>query len=81
MIMKYLDLEEKHLFDREGILKASERRLLEIEALWRGLEREKDGLETELKRLISGECPELSQEMKPAFADAGIHLVYGMEWL
>lgn len=81
VIMKYLDLEEKHLFDREGILKASERRLLEIEALWRGLEREKDGLETELKRLISGECPELSQEMKQAFADAGIHLVYGMEWL
>ncbi len=81
VIMKYLDLEEKHLFDREGILKASERRLLEIETLWRGLEREKDGLETELKRLISGECPELSQEMKQAFADAGIHLVYGMEWL
>ncbi len=81
VILKYLGLAQALLFDREGILKASERRLQEIEAIWRSLERERDTLEMELKRLINGEIPELSLEMKQAFADAGIHLVYGMEWL
>ena len=42
VILKYLDLDEKELFDREKILHASGRKLAEIANLRRNLEKEED---------------------------------------
>lgn len=81
VILKYLDLEEKELFDREKILYASERKLLEISNIRRNLEKEEDTLQKEYQRLTKGQVLELPQELEEELAGLGLHFVYGMEWL
>lgn len=81
VILKYLDLEERELFDTETILRASERKLLEISNLRRNLEKEEDALQKEYQRLTKGQILELPQELEAELAGLGIHFVYGMEWL
>lgn len=81
VILKYLDLDEKELFDREKILHASGRKLAEIANLRRNLEKEEDSLQKEYQRLTKGQVLELSQELEAELAGLGIHVVYGMEWL
>ncbi len=81
VILKYLDLDEKELFDREKILHASGRKLAEIANLRRNLEKEEDSLQKEYQRLTKGQVLELPQELEAELAGFGIHVVYGMEWL
>lgn len=81
VILKYLDLDEKELFDREKILHASGRKLAEIANFRRNLEKEEDSLQKEYQRLTKGQVLELSQELEAELAGLGIHVVYGMEWL
>ena len=81
VILKYLDLDEKELFDREKILHASGRKLAEIANLRRNLEKEEDSLQKEYQRLTKGQVLELPQELEAELAGLGIHVVYGMEWL
>ncbi|MCI9152617.1 MAG: hypothetical protein HFH20_02405 [Ruminococcus sp.] len=81
VILKYLDLDEKELFDREKILQASGRKLLETANLRRNLEKEEDGLQKEYQRLTKGQVLELPQELEAELTGLGIHVVYGMEWL
>ena len=81
VILKYLDLEEKDVFDTEKILHASGRKLLEISNLRRNLEKEEDVLQKEYQRLTKGQVLELPQELEAELAGLGIHVVYGMEWL
>ena len=81
VILKYLDLDEKELFDREKILHASGRKLAEIANFRRNLEKEEDCLQKEYQRLTKGQVLELSQELEAELAGLGIHVVYGMEWL
>lgn len=81
VILKYLDLDEKELFDREKILHASGRKLAEIAGLRRNLEKEEDSLQKEYQRLTKGQVLELPQELEAELAGLGIHVVYGMEWL
>ena len=81
VILRYLDLDEKLLFEKDEILHASKRKLLEIDSIRRNLEKEEDGLQKEYKRLTEGKYLELSEEMESAFEEMGIHIVYGMEWL
>lgn len=81
VILKYLDLDEKELFDREKILHASGRKLAEIANFRRNLEKEDDSLQKEYQRLTKGQVLELPQELEAELAGLGIHVVYGMEWL
>ena len=81
VILKYLDLDEKELFDREKILHASGRKLAEIANLRRNLEKEEDSLQKEYQQLTKGQVLELPQELEAELAGLGIHVVYGMEWL
>lgn len=80
-ILKYLELEETALFEEEKILKAADRKLLEIESLRRILEKEENELQKEYQRLTQGRMLELPSELEAEFEKAGIHIVYGMEWL
>lgn len=81
VILKYLELEEKDVFDTEKILHASARKLQEISNLRRNLEKEEDVLQKEYQRLTKGQVLELPQELEAELAGLGIHVVYGMEWL
>ncbi len=78
VILRYLDLDEKLLFEKDEILHASKRKLLEIDSIRRNLEKEEDGLQKEYKRLTEGKYLELSEEMESAFEEMGIHIVYGV---
>lgn len=81
VILKYLDLEEKVLFDTAAILHASERKRLEIGEIKRNLEKEEDALQKEYQRLTQGKTLEIPAELEKEIAGLGIHPVYGMEWL
>ncbi len=81
VILRYLNLEDSLLFEREEILRVSERKLLEIDGVRRNLEKEEDALQKEYQRLTQGKVLELSEELKTGFEELGIHVVYGMEWL
>ncbi len=81
VILKYLDLDERELFDTEKILHVSGRKLLEISSLRRNLEKEEDTLQKEYQRLTKGQVLELPPELETELAGLGIHFVYGMEWL
>lgn len=80
-ILRYLNLEDSLLFNREEILRISERKLLEIDGVRRNLEKEEDALQKEYQRLTQGKVLELPSELKTGFENLGIHVVYGMEWL
>ena len=80
-ILKYLDMEERHLLDTDRILENSARKLRELEELRRNLEKEEDSLEKEYLSLTSGKILELPEELEKELDDLGIHTVYGMEWL
>ena len=80
-ILKYLDMEERHLLDADRILENSARKLRELEELRRNLEKEEDSLEKEYLSLTSGKVLELPEELEKELDDLGIHTVYGMEWL
>ena len=80
-ILKYLDMEERHLLDTDRILENSGRKLRELEELRRNLEKEEDSLEKEYLSLTSGKILELPEELEKELDDLGIHTIYGMEWL
>lgn len=81
VILKYLNLDEKVLFDKETILHVSERKRLEIEGIKRNLEKEEDVLQKEYQRLTQGKTLEIPEELEREISALGIHPVYGMEWL
>lgn len=80
-VLKYLDMEERYLLDRERILDVSGRKLRELEELRRNLEKEEDTLEKEYTGLTSGKVLELPEELENELKNLDIHAVYGMEWL
>lgn len=81
VILKYLNLDKKVLFDKETILHASDRKRLEIENIKRNLEKEEDVLQKEYQRLTQGKTLEIPEELEKEISSLGIHPVYGMEWL
>lgn len=80
-VLKYLDMEERYLLDRERILDVSGRKLRELEELRRNLEKEEDTLEKEYTGLTSGKVLELPEKLENELKNLDIHAVYGMEWL
>lgn len=81
IILKYLDIEEKALFDTEEIMESSDRKLKELEGIRRKLEKEEDILQAEYQKLTQGKVLELSKELENVLINMGIHVIYGMEWL
>ena len=81
VIMTYLEMDENSLFDTVRILKTSERKLMEIAALRRNLEKEEDTLQKEYQSLTQGKVLELPKEFETELHKMDIHVVYGMEWL
>lgn len=81
IVLRYLNLQEDALFDRDKILHASERKLREIAGFRRNLEKEEDILQKEYQRLTQGKVLELPEELEQELLNLGIHVVYGMEWL
>lgn len=80
-VLKYLDLEEPYLFDRDKILHVSRRKLEEIAGIRRNLEKEEDETQKEYQRLKSGRVLELPGELEEELKNLDIQIVYGMEWL
>lgn len=80
-VLKYLNLDDKSLFDAEKILRTSESKLQEIAGMRRRLEKEEDALQKEYQRLTQGKVLELPGEFEEELERLGIHVVYGMEWL
>ncbi len=81
VILKYLDLDEKVLFDKEIIIQTAERKRHEIDSLKRNLEKEEDDLQKEYQRLTQGKTLEIPHELEQEILSLGIPLVYGMEWM
>jgi len=80
-ILPYFDLQETELFDTEKILMSAKRKLTETDIIKRRLEQDADALEKEYRKLAQGQVLELSEEFMGLLEEAGIHPVYGMEWL
>lgn len=81
VVLKYLELEEKDVFDLPKILAASERKLKELDSLRKNLEREEDQLQKEYRQLTQGKTLELGSEIEEELENLGLPVVYGMEWL
>lgn len=81
IIMRYVSLGREALFDTEKILAAIERKLQDTDLARQSLEKEAAELEKEHRRLSRGQVLELSEEFRGLLEEAGIHFVYGMEWL
>ncbi|MFW5668166.1 MAG: hypothetical protein ACOCM4_02825 [Acetivibrio ethanolgignens] len=81
VVLKYLGLSERSLFDTEKVLSELERKLLELSGILRSLEKEEDELLKECEQLTTGRMMELPNELLEVFSDLGIQVVYGMEWL
>ncbi|MCI8489428.1 MAG: hypothetical protein HFJ04_04135 [Lachnospiraceae bacterium] len=65
----------------EKILAAAERKLLDTDRVRRRMEQELSALEQEYARMAQGKVLELSEQFRNLLEEAGIHYVYGMEWL
>lgn len=81
VILRYLNLEEKVLFDCELIIRTSERKRREIDEVRRNLEKEETALQKEYQRLTQGKTLEIPEELEKEISGLGIQPVYGMEWL
>lgn len=81
VILKYLELTETVLYDREAILRGADAKIQEIEAYLRQLQKEEDELQKEYERLTKGKVLELPAEFAQLLEELGINAVFGMEYL
>lgn len=81
VILQYFGLEQTELFDKKKILAAAQRKLEDTDRIRQNLEKEADALEKDYRKLAEGQVLELSEEFEGMLEEAGIHFVYGMEWL
>ncbi len=81
VIMRYLELEDTKLWQREALLEAADRKLADIDRRRSELEREIHALNQEWKKLTSGEVVELPEEFEELLKELELHPVTGMSWL
>ncbi len=81
VILKYLELPEKLLFDKSQILETALSKLKQIEVSRRSLQKEEDKLQKEYVRLTQGKVLELPEAFSELLKKQGITWVYGMEYL
>ena len=80
-IMRYLEVDEKLLWQKESIMEALEHKLTEIDRVRGNLEQEERELQKEWKKLTSGEILELPKDFQEMLEELELHPVYGMNWL
>ncbi len=81
VILRYFGMGQEDCFDTEKILSVVQRKLLDTDLVRQGLEKEADVLEKDYRKMDQGQVLELSEEFSGLLEEAGIHFVYGMEWL
>lgn len=80
-ILRYFGVKEEKLFDTRSILEAADAKLHENEEVRKKMAVELNRLEGDYRQLSGGEVVELSEDFRCMLEDAGIHYLYGMEWL
>jgi hypothetical protein len=81
VILKYFGMEEEQLFHTDKILETAQRKLEDTDRARQSLEKEAVDMEKEYRKLAQGEVLELPDGFSQLLEEAGIHYVYGMEWL
>ena len=80
-IMRYLEVEEGLLWQKERILDRVDHKLSQIDLSRGKLEQEERELQKEWKKLTSGEVLELPEDFQEMLRELELHPVYGMNWL
>ncbi len=80
-ILRILGMGQEEIYNTEKMLAVVERKLRDADLVRQNLEKEVNGLEKEYKKMAQGQILELTDEFKAMLEEAGIHYVYGMEWL
>lgn len=80
-IMRYLELDEELLWQKDKITEALEHKLTGIDRVRGTLEQEERELQKEWKKLTSGEVLELPKDFQEMLEELELHPVYGMNWL
>ncbi len=80
-IMRYLEIEDDLLWQKEKILDIVDHKLSRIDMSRGKLEQEERELQKEWKKLTSGEVLELPQDFQEMLQELELHPVYGMNWL
>ena len=80
-IMRYLEIEDDLLWQKEKILDMVDYKLSQIDMSRGKLEQEERELQKEWKKLTSGEVLELPQDFQEMLQELELHPVYGMNWL
>ena len=81
IILRFIGLGEEDLFQSQTIREVFERKLEELGLAKRTLERKKEELEEEFRKLESGKMLELPKEFSELLSDMDVSYVYGMDWL
>ena len=81
IIMKYLEVSEKQIFDTTVILAAAERKMTEADLQRQKLLKEEDALQKEYVRLTQGKVLELPKEFEDLLKELGLPCIFGMEYL
>ena len=81
IIMKYLEIPEKQVFDKAAILAAAGRKMAEADTQRQKLLKEEDALQREYVRLTQGKVLELPREFAELLKELGIPCIFGMEYL
>lgn len=80
-ILRYFGIPKDKIFDTKRILEAADAKLHQNEESRKSMAVELSRLEGEYRQLNSGEVVELSDDFRHMLEEAGIHYLYGMEWL
>ncbi len=81
VILKYFDLLPEELFDTDKIFAAVARRISDTDLARQLQEQKLLELEQEYRRMKEGQVLKLPEEFLSMLGEAGVHFVYGMEWL
>jgi len=80
-VLRYLELREEVLFDKDRILRTADSKIKDLEALIEKAGIEAEQIKAEIQNLTTGQTVEISPELQKMFESLGIHIVYGMEWM
>lgn len=81
MILRFIGLRDKELFKLQEIFEAFEAKLKELGQGKRSLEREKDALDEDFRKLEKGKVLELPGEFSDLLRYIDLNFIYGMDWL
>ena len=81
MILRFIGLGDKDLFKLQELEETFETKLKELGQRKKSLEREKDELEEDFRKLETGKVLELPGEFGELLRNMDLNFVYGMDWL